>query len=275
MDFFIPCWISLINLFPIAPTQSQIESIIPQIPSLLEKCELTAQESKPKALQAIIRLSNKPSNPFVLRLTDALENTTTPSLYASCSDVGNPSCNTDFAACWFLLAKPPLFNKKLHISYVKKVISTVPQRLQTCLAITKEAYRQNVDPLLAITLGFKETTFLNIKSNQNAVGPLGTIMKYHCRQKDKKLCDPIEVGVSTIQKYLDLNPYDMCTALAKYNAGECGTCDIPKEGEVSILCRDSQKNPKWRLFEKSRYYALDVIQMYENLCMLFAGCHTC
>jgi len=275
MEFFVPCWLSLLNIFPTSPSQADIDQTIPYIPELLQKCEVSAQEAKPRAMTAIARLKWKSKNAFDMKASHSIDGTNTPTLFATCSEVNNPSCDTDFAACWFILAQKPLFNDAPNLSYIKSIIQTLPERLDTCSKIVKEAHTQNVDALLAITIAFKESTFLSVKSNQNAEGPLGVKLKYHCSHKNKSLCDPIEVGVSAVQKYIDLNSNDLCTALAKYNAGECGRCGTPTEHEVPKSCRNSLGVPKWSLFEKSEAYASDVMEIYEELCMVFDTCHTC
>ena len=276
MEFFTPCWFSLINLFSVEPKAQEIESILASVPQRLLECEALGQRSKPRAYDAILQPTLSDKNKFHITYTAGFTHTAPPRLYAECNDSQNTNCNTDFAACWFALARKPIFDSAPSIGYVKRMLSSVPQRLDICRLIIKEARRQGTEPLLAVAVAFKESLFTYTASTQSAVGPMGVVLKYYkCPHEDKSLCNPIEAGVSTLQKLHDLNSNDWCTPLAKYNAGECGRCDTPKATAVPDFCKDSAGQPKISLFEKSRSYAHHVYEIYEDLCETLSECYTC
>lgn len=125
--------------------------------------------------------------------------------------------------CWILLFN--LFGNnpdQLSQGYTKKIINNIYPKLQTCTQVYKEAEKQYVDPLLAISVAYHESRFKNVSSNKGAKGPLGVIPKYHC-PKNKK-CNYIEAGISALKKFLELNQYDQCKTLAQYNRGLNGKC---------------------------------------------------
>ena len=131
-------------------------------------------------------------------------------------------------------------------SYNKKIIRTVLPKMEICTHVYKEATRQDVDPLIAISVAWHETRFQNLTSEAGAKGPMGVIPKYHCPKKGK--CDYIKAGVSALKKFLG---DDLCTSLAKYNRGLKGQC---KKG-------------------RSEYgYAKKVIRTYNSLRECDYGC---
>lgn len=121
--------------------------------------------------------------------------------------------------CW--LAMSYIFSPNAATSYQKKISRSITQRFHICKHVAKEAKKQNVSPYLAVAVAYRETRFSNITSPKGAKGPLGVIPKYHCTTVP---CDYIKAGVHALKKFTKLNPDDLCTALAQYNAGFKGTC---------------------------------------------------
>jgi len=144
--------------------------------------------------------------------------------------------------CWIILfnllgASP---------SYNQKIIKRVLPKMKICTQIYTEAEKQDVDPLLAISVGWHESRFKNVTSGKGAKGPMGVIPKYHCPKKGK--CNYVKAGVSALKKFLG---DDLCTSLAKYNRGLKGQC---KKG-------------------RSEYgYAKKVIRTYNSLRECDYGC---
>ena len=129
--------------------------------------------------------------------------------------------------------------------YARKHWNNARKAISVCERVAREAQRQHVDPLLAISVAARETRFKDVISSKGARGPLGVIPKYHCPKKGK--CDYTKAGISALKKYLDLNGGEVCAALAQYNRGNSGVCE-PGRSE----------------FE----YAQDVISNYERVCSI-------
>jgi len=275
MEFLNPCWFSLINIFSLEPTDEEIAMQAASLSTRLLSCEAIAQNNKSKAYDTIAQSATTSKSNFFITVEKSFLDDEKPVLFADCNADTNTECKTDFAACWVTLGRGPLFVEKTSVGYIDHISKSLPERLKICQAVVREARRQNTDPFLAIAVAFHESKFTNTKSPQNAQGPLGVMMRYHCDQKDKTLCDPITVGVQTLQKYIDLNQGDWCTPLAKFNAGECGRCDTPNASDVPAQCRDKDGVPKWNLFKRSHTYANEVYGLYEELCATFNECHTC
>lgn len=134
-------------------------------------------------------------------------------------------------------------------SYQRKVLRNLQPKMKICAQIYDEATLLNIDPLLAISVGYKESRFKNVVSNKGAQGPMGVIPKYHCPKQGK--CDYIKAGVLALKKYLDLNDDDLCKTLAQYNRGGQGKCE---EGRSEY------------------YYAKDVLKYYDSLLNCDHGC---
>ena len=107
-------------------------------------------------------------------------------------------------------------------SYQKKLVKSLPNRIKVCKQVAKEAKKQSIDPVLAVSVAYHETRFENLTSSKGAKGPLGVIPKYHCPKKGK--CDYTKAGITALKKFLKLNNYKKCKALAQYNRGLKGKC---------------------------------------------------
>lgn len=122
--------------------------------------------------------------------------------------------------CWTIMLN--ILSPDASISYQRKIARTIPNRMEICKQVAKEAKRQNVNPILAVTIAYEETRFENISSPKGARGPMGVIPRYHCPSKGN--CDYTKAGVLAIKKFLKLNKNNMCKALAQYNRGLDGEC---------------------------------------------------
>lgn len=158
-----------------------------------------------------------------------------------------------FIPCWIALGH--IFSPQPSISYVKKQSKTFTKRIAVCNNVGMEAQKQGVDPILAISVSFHETRFTYAKSAKGAKGPMGVIPYYHCPKKGKGNCDLVKAGVGALGKFLALNDFDYCQALAQYNRGN-------EEGKC----------------EKGRseyFYAQAVLSLYDEICMHLGSCETC
>jgi hypothetical protein len=120
--------------------------------------------------------------------------------------------------CW--IAMSFIFSPNASITYQKKISRSLPQRYQICREVAKEAQKQKVNPILAISVAYHETRFSNITSNKGAKGPLGVIPKYHCQEQP---CNYTKAGVHALKKYLKRND-NLCDSLAQYNYNLDATC---------------------------------------------------
>ena len=132
----------------------------------------------------------------------------------------------NFQLCWFLLLH--LFGTQPHLAsqtYQKKIIHSMPKKLNVCLDVAKNAQKLGIDPILAVSIAYHETRLSYAKSSKGAQGPLGVIPKYHCpKNKPVKKCNLVKAGILAIEKFLEINMYELCPALAQYNRGLKGKC---------------------------------------------------
>jgi soluble lytic murein transglycosylase-like protein len=130
-------------------------------------------------------------------------------------------------------------------SYLKKHWNKAYDRIVVCEKVAREAQKQGVNTVLAISVAARETRFTSTASKKGAQGPMGVIPKYHCPKGSAKGCDFIKAGVSALKKFMMKNGNDLCPAVAQYNRGNTGIC---KEGRSE--------------FE----YAQDVLDYYQRAC---------
>lgn len=148
-------------------------------------------------------------------------------------------------ACWIILFN--LFGNNpdsLSIGYQRKIARNLVPKLQVCKSVYTEAQKHNIDPLLAISVAYRETRFRNVESKKGAKGPMGVIPKYHCPKNKKQKCNYTKAGIHALNTYLELNQYELCPALAQYNRGNKGKCEKGR----------SEYN-----------YAQDVLKLYKQL----------
>ena len=131
----------------------------------------------------------------------------------------------NFNLCWFLMVH--LFGAQPHHtskSFQKRIIHAIPQKMNVCMRVANKAIELGVDPVLAVSVAYHETRLREgLTSHAGAKGALGVIPKYHCPKPYKK-CDLIKAGIIAIEKFLERNKYDLCSALAQYNRGLKGKC---------------------------------------------------
>ena len=142
--------------------------------------------------------------------------------------------------CWVIMLN--ILSPNASMSYQRKIARSLPSRMKVCQQVAKEAQRQNVNAILAITVAYEETRFQDIASSKGARGPMGAIPRYHCPNSSK--CNYTKAGVLALKKFLKINKGDLCTSLAQYNRGLKGKC---KEGRSEF------------------YYAQRVIDMYNEV----------
>jgi hypothetical protein len=72
-------------------------------------------------------------------------------------------------------------------------------RTEVCEDIAHEAIAQNVDPVLAVAVGWTESAFIrDVRSHKGAVGPMQVIPRFWCKEKP---CDYIEAGIRALKFY--------------------------------------------------------------------------
>jgi hypothetical protein len=160
-----------------------------------------------------------------------------------------------FKPCWIALSFLFSPHNQPSKTYLRKVSRSVADRIYVCNQIAIKARNAGVDPILAISVGMRESKFTYTTSKKGAKGPLGVIPKYHCVKNKNSKCDLIDAGVFALKKFLELNDDQRCQALAQYNRGvEDGQC---KEGRSEF------------------YYAADVLEIYDTICSSTEFCHKC
>ena len=128
-----------------------------------------------------------------------------------------------FFICWSFLAQ--FFGPDpdgLSASMRRRVSRQVPRRLEMCIQVVNAAHNRSVDPILALSVAYHESRLRNIVSPKGARGPLQVIPKWWC--KNPRKCDYVKAGVKALETYIDLNPNNLCKALAQYNRGFVGRC---------------------------------------------------
>lgn len=122
--------------------------------------------------------------------------------------------------CWIVLLH--ILSPDASPSYQAKIAKSIPKRMKVCKDVGLQAVKQDIDPILAISVAYHESRFENITSIKGAKGPLGVLPQYHCPKEGK--CDYTAAGISALKKFLKLNKNHKCKALAQYNRGLNGKC---------------------------------------------------
>jgi len=155
-----------------------------------------------------------------------------------------------FVPCWILLGL--MFGETPSKSYVGKQSKTFASRLAVCNDVALAAVKGEVDPILAISVAYSESRFSHPTSKKGAKGPLGVLPKYHC--DDPKSCDYTQAGVDALRKFLEINEFNYCKALAQFNRGLGGKCE--------------KGRPEYT-------YATYILGVYEELCEKTGMCEAC
>ena len=104
-----------------------------------------------------------------------------------------------FKPCWialvFMFGPDPAPSK----TYLHKVSRTIAERVFICNRIAIESRKKGVDPILALSVGMRESGFTYVTSKKGAQGPLGVLPRYHCKQGAHN-CDLVKAGVSALSK---------------------------------------------------------------------------
>jgi len=127
--------------------------------------------------------------------------------------------------CWHAiqLMLPP----EASSSYSDALLKSVPARIAVCQQVARAAVSGDVCPPLAVAIALRETAFTHSISNKGARGPLGVIPKYIPKsicKNPRSRCDYTKAGIAAFNYWYDRHPADLCTTLAKYNAGNKGSC---------------------------------------------------
>lgn len=93
----------------------------------------------------------------------------------------------------------------------------------TCVDVAAEAWRQAVDPTVAVALSYNETRLRPGRiSAMRAVGPLQVIPRYWCPNREAAGCNLTRAGVRALKAYHERHGR-WHKALCHYNAGNvCG-----------------------------------------------------
>jgi soluble lytic murein transglycosylase-like protein len=142
------------------------------------------------------------------------------------------------------------------LSYQKKYVARAVPQVQACLELAHLAEKMDADVFLVLSVAAKESWFkVGLTSPAGAVSIMGIMPKY-CRTEDGGKCKTVQDrrahGIRYLTKLAD--EHELCDALAKYNAGNAGSC----EGTGSK-------------------YAHSVMETYSNLCAVFMyeKCYCC
>lgn len=148
-----------------------------------------------------------------------------------------------FFICWSFLAQ--FFGPdpdQLSASMRRRVAKQIPRKLEICTQIVNQAHNMSIDPLLTLSVAYHESRLRDLVSPKGARGPLQVIPKYWCSSRKK--CNYVKAGVKALATFIDLNPNNLCKALAQYNRGFTGRCSKGRS---------------------EYYYAKRVLKMYEDL----------
>ncbi len=130
---------------------------------------------------------------------------------------------------------------------VKKEANTlIEHRVKVCIDIVQEAEKQEVEPLLALSVAWRESAFLrNVKSSAGAVGPMQVLPRYWC--KKGATCDYIEAGVRALRTFTDM--YGEQRGLCAYFSGKpCERAGISASRyRSSIIMRAAKWSELWTI----------------------------
>lgn len=134
-------------------------------------------------------------------------------------------------------------------------------KMETCWAIVEEAYEQDIDPALAITIAFNESRLrTNAKSSKGAQGPLQAIPRLWCPDKNgkwtangehiEKGCDLVEAGVRALKYYTQTKP-SLHEALRAYGGGKATAyanrvCALLRRVHDATQCKIPSPNERLR-----------------------------
>jgi len=122
--------------------------------------------------------------------------------------------------CWIIMLN--ILSPNASTSYQNKIAKSLPSRMKICTQVANEAIKQEIDPILAVSVAYHESRFENPTSSKGAKGPLGVLPQYHCPSSGK--CDYTKAGISALKKWLEINKYKKCNTLVQYNRGYNGKC---------------------------------------------------
>ena len=93
-------------------------------------------------------------------------------------------------------------------------------RARVCVEVATEAQAQGVDPLLAVSVAWRESAFIrSARSSAGAVGPMQVLPRFWCKSKP---CDHIEAGVRALRYYTERHGVN--DGLCAYFSGKpCGS----------------------------------------------------
>lgn len=148
-------------------------------------------------------------------------------------------------ALWCLTALMSLLPEGASPSYREKYLSIMEKRVPLCVDTARRAEELGLDPLIAIAVGTYESKFdKTAKSSKGARGILqltpialkswcspysmrtgkpSTLPSRFATPSQIRRCDKIKAGILYL-KHEDERDPDLCSALARYNAGPKGSC---------------------------------------------------
>jgi hypothetical protein len=148
-------------------------------------------------------------------------------------------------ALWCFTALMNLLPDGASPSYREKYSEMMGRRVGTCVSIAHRAEEEGLDPLIAIAVGAYESKFdKRAKSSKGAVGIMQMTpiaLKTWCSaysiktgrpsvlpsqlatRREIRRCDHIGASIRYL-KHVDAQDPDLCSALARYNAGPKGSC---------------------------------------------------
>lgn len=85
---------------------------------------------------------------------------------------------------------------------------------RVCRDVAEAASKRQLDPALAVAIGYHETKFRPKVGAAGEIGPLQAMPKYWCPKRGK--CDPIDAGLDALEYYMTKHD-TLLKALTRYN----------------------------------------------------------
>ena len=115
------------------------------------------------------------------------------------------------------LALSNMFTSVNSPSYRRKIMRSMPKRMDVCLKVGLRAKEFGLPTAEVISIGYYESKFTeSVVSSAGAMGPLQVIPRYFCPNGRAKGCDLIAAGLKAIRKFK--NSYGD-KYLCHYNSG--------------------------------------------------------
>ena len=100
--------------------------------------------------------------------------------------------------CTLVLASPVFFGPQ----WAEKHPSEAEKSKAVCIEVGTKAAKAGIDPVIAIALSYSESRLsTRQKSKIGAVGPLQVLPRWTCPKGERKGCDLVLAGITTLRKH--------------------------------------------------------------------------